>query len=286
MDTATRSAATRLDPAAIADLAVAAIIAEADLTPKPGLVDQRGSGAHTDMDLAMLHASAESLRVAFAECASAARQSIPGPELRAQLGEIGRDGERAMLEATGGVNTHRGALWALGLLSAGAALGGGRAGAVDIAARLALIPDHYAAGLTSHGAKARLRYGVSGAAGEAQAGFPHIRLHALPALRAARRAGADEGSARLEALLALMATLDDTCVLHRGGAEGLRALQSGARAVLDACGLRTPEGRRRFTALDDMCLTRRLSPGGSGDLLSATLFLDALDEGKSLSCRL
>jgi len=56
--------------------------------------------------------------------------------------------------------------------------------------------------------------------------------------------------------------------------------------VLDACGLRTPEGRRRFTALDDMCLTRRLSPGGSGDLLSATLFLDALDEGESLSCRL
>jgi triphosphoribosyl-dephospho-CoA synthase len=73
MDIATRSAATRLDPAAIADLAVAAIIAEADLTPKPGLVDQRGSGTHTDMDLAMLHASAESLRDAFAECASAAR---------------------------------------------------------------------------------------------------------------------------------------------------------------------------------------------------------------------
>jgi triphosphoribosyl-dephospho-CoA synthase len=286
MDTATRSAATRLDPVAIADLAVSAIIAEADLTPKPGLVDQRGPGAHTDMDLARLHASAESVRAAFAECASAARQSVPGPELRAQLGEIGRAGERAMLEATLGVNTHRGALWALGLLSAGAARGGGRAGAVDVAARLAMIPDHCAAGPTSHGAKARLRYGVSGAAGEAQAGFPHIRLHALPALRAARRAGADEGSARLEALLALMATLDDTCVLHRGGGEGLRALQSGARAVLDAGGLRTPEGRRRFTALDDMCLTRRLSPGGSGDLLSATLFLDALDEGESLSCRL
>jgi triphosphoribosyl-dephospho-CoA synthase len=287
MQTATRSAATRLDPAAIADLAVAAIRAEADLTPKPGLVDQRGSGAHTDMDLAMLHASAESLRPAFAECASAAIQSVPGPELRARLGEVGRAGERAMLEATGGVNTHRGALWALGLLSAGAARGDGVVGAVDVAARLAMIPDRYATGPTSsHGANARLRYGVSGAAGEAQAGFPHVRRHALPALRAARCSGADEGSARLEALLALMATLDDTCVLHRGGAEGLLALQSGARAVLDAGGLRTPEGRRLFTALDDMCLTRRLSPGGSGDLLSATLFLDALDEGEALPCRL
>jgi triphosphoribosyl-dephospho-CoA synthase len=286
METATRSAATRLDPAAIADLAVAAIIAEADLTPKPGLVDQRGSGAHTDMDLAMLHASAESLHAAFAECASAAGQSVPGPELRARLGEIGRAGERDMLTATGGVNTHRGALWALGLLSAGAACDDGIAGAVDVAARLAMIPDRFAAGPTSHGANARLRYGVSGAAGEAQTGFPHVCLHALPALRAARRSGADEGSARLEALLALMATLDDTCVLHRGGAEGLHALQSGARAVLDAGGFRTFEGRRLFTALDDMCLTRRLSPGGSGDLLSATLFLDALDEGEAQPCRL
>lgn len=286
MDTVNRSAATRLAPAAIADLAVAAIRAEADLTPKPGLVDQRGSGAHTDMDLAMLHASAESLRTAFAECASAAMQSVSGPELRARLGEIGRAGERAMLEVTRGVNTHRGALWALGLLSAGAVLGDGLVGAVDVAARLAMIPDQYAAGPTSHGARARLRYGVSGAAGEARAAFPHVRLHALPALRAARRSGTDEGSARLEALLALMAALDDTCVLHRGGAEGLRAVQSGARAVQDAGGFRTLEGRRRFTALDDMCLTRRLSPGGSGDLLSATLFLDALDEGGALRCRL
>jgi len=282
MSPGTLTPAKLLTAAEVAELAVAAVLAEAELTPKPGLVDQRGSGAHTDMDLAMLYASAESLRTAFAECASAAMQSVPGPELRARLGELGRAGERAMLEATGGVNTHRGALWALGLLCAGAALGGGLAGAVDVAARLALIPDRHTVAPTSHGAQARLRYGVSGAAGEAQAGFPHVRLHAL---RGARRAGADECSARLEALLTLMATLDDTCVLHRGGPEGLRALQSGAQKVLDAGGIGTLRGRRHFTALDDMCLTRRLSPGGSGDLLSATLFLDALDEREAESCR-
>jgi triphosphoribosyl-dephospho-CoA synthase len=270
----------------IAELAVAAIRAEADLTPKPGLVDRRGSGAHADMDLAMLYASAESLRTAFAECASAARQSVPGPELRDRLGEIGRAGERAMLEATGGVNTHRGALWALGLLSAGAALGGGPAGAVDVASRLAAIPDRHITATTSHGTQALLRYGVRGATGEAQAGFPHARRYALPALRSARRSGADEGTARLEALLSLTATLDDTCVLHRGGLAGLRALQAGAQAVVNAGGIRTPEGRRRFTALDEMCRTRRLSPGGSGDLLSATVFLDNLDERASEPCRL
>lgn len=276
--------ATALSTVQIADMAVAAIRAEADLTPKPGLVDQRGSGAHSDMDLAMLHASADALHSAFVECASAATAFDSDSDLRTQLGVIGRAGERRMLAATGGVNTHRGALWAVGLLSAGAARAG-PLGAVDVAARLAAIPDPDVAAVTSHGAQARRRYGVSGAAGEAQAGFPHARLHALPALRAARHAGADEGTARLTALLTLMATVEDTCVLHRGGPDGLRALQSGAKAVLDAGGIGTVRGRRRFTALDELCLARRLSPGGSGDLLSAALFLDALDERYPQSCR-
>lgn len=279
------STATALSTVQIADMAVAAIRAEADLTPKPGLVDQRGSGAHSDMDLAMLHASADALRPAFVECASAAISFDSESDLRTQLGVIGRAGERKMLAATGGVNTHRGALWAVGLLSAGAARTGTLDGAVDAAARLAAIPDPHVAAATSHGAQARRRYGVSGAAGEAQAGFPHVRLHALPALRAARHAGADEGTARLTALLTLMATVDDTCVLHRGGSDGLSALQSGAQAVLDAGGIGTVRGRRRFAALDELCLSRRLSPGGSGDLLSTTLFLDALDERGSQTCR-
>jgi len=266
----------------IADLAVAALHAEADLTPKPGLVDRRGPGAHADMDLAMLHTSADSLHRSFAECASTAARSSSDVALRARLGEIGRAGESAMLAATGGVNTHRGALWALGLLSAGAAH---RQGAVAVAARLAAIGDPHVTATTSHGARAQERYGVTGAAGEARAGFPHVRLYALPALRAARRSGADEESARLTALLALMATLDDTCVLHRGGPGGLRALQAGAQAVLDAGGLGTPQGRRHFAALDDLCRNRRLSPGGSGDLLSATVFLDALDERGFAPCR-
>jgi triphosphoribosyl-dephospho-CoA synthase len=274
---------TRLTSTEIADLAVAAIKDEADLTPKPGLVDQRGPGAHTDMDLAMLHASADSLHTVFVECASAATQSGNSTELRARLGEIGRAGERAMLAATGGVNTHRGALWALGLLSVGAP--DGPDVAVDVAARLASIPDPHLTAPTSHGAQAMARYGVSGAAGEAREGFPHVRLHALPALRAARQSGADEGSARLAALLALMATVDDTCVLHRGGLDGLRALQRGAQAVLDAGGMCTARGRRHFTALDQMCLNQRLSAGGCADLLSATLFLDSLQRRRVPPCR-
>ncbi len=273
----------------ISELAVSALRAEADLTPKPGLVDGRGSGAHSDMDLSMLHRSAESLRVAFTECVAAAWESISNLDLRIRLGEIGRAGELVMLEATGGVNTHRGALWALGLLSAGAAATADTAGAIAVAARLAQIPDPALGGSVgaspSNGATVRRRYGATGAAGEAQSGFPNVLLHALPALRAARRSGADEATARLEALLALMAHLDDTCVLHRGGSTGLRAVQAGASAVIAVGGCQTREGRRRLTELDRMCADRRLSPGGSGDLLSVTLFLDALDERTSRSCK-
>ena len=270
----------QLAATAVADIAVSALRAEADLTPKPGLVDRRGAGAHTDMNRDMLYSSAAALHTALAQCASAATEMPLGTALRARIGRIGRAGERAMLAVTGGVNTHRGALWALGLLSAAAAATNGTE-LTEYAAELARIPDPAASGVQtrlSHGAKARGRYGVGGAVGQAQAGFPHVTRRALPALRAARARGADEPSARIDALLALMACLDDTCVLHRGGAAGLHAVQVAARSVLDAGACRTALGRARFAELDRLCAANLLSPGGSGDLLAAALFLDAVEQ--------
>jgi triphosphoribosyl-dephospho-CoA synthase len=266
----------------IADLAVAALHDEVDLTPKPGLVDRRGSGAHTDMTPALLHTSAEALRPVLRECCTAAEQLPVGPELRARLGVIGRGGERTMLTATGGVNTHRGALWALGLLAA--ALGTGATGIDDVlatAGELARLPDPAAESRseTTHGARAARRHGAEGARGQAQSGFPAVVQYGLPALRV---------GTPIDALLAVMAHLDDTCLLHRGGADGLAAVQSAARAVIDAGGPATAEGHRRFAALDRLCAARRLSPGGSGDLLAATLFLSTFDDAiddRSALCR-
>ena len=107
----------------LADLAVDALIDEADLSPKPALVDRRGSGAHSDLHLGLMHASALSLWPMFKEMAEAAVQFAEiGQPLREALGRIGREGEAAMLRTTGGVNTHRGAIWALGLLVTAAAL--------------------------------------------------------------------------------------------------------------------------------------------------------------------
>ena len=248
--------ALSLDAETIADTAVAALHAEADLTPKPGLVDRRGAGAHADMNVALLHRSADALRDAFLECCWAALV-LDGTALRLELGLIGRAGERAMLAATGGVNTHRGALWALGLLSAGVAARG-IGGACAFAAETARIPDPAADVTRSHGATARRRYGATGAAGEAAAGFPHVREHALPALCAARLRGADEATARVDALRAWLATVDDTCLLYRGGPAGLRAVQTAAADVLAEGGYGSVRGRARFDALDALCRTRIL----------------------------
>src|SRR5882672_6988189 len=124
----------------LADAAVHVLVEEADLTPKPGLVDSRGSGAHADMNLEMLHRSAHSLHATFTAIASRAFEAEESVSLRESLSEIGRRGERIMLQVTGGVNTHRGAIWTLGLLCAGAAmLGGKEQSAEKISAQAARI---------------------------------------------------------------------------------------------------------------------------------------------------
>ncbi|MDH4557768.1 triphosphoribosyl-dephospho-CoA synthase [Pseudomonas sp. BN417] len=262
----------------LADLAVDALIDEADLSPKPALVDRRGSGAHSDLHLGLMHASALSLWPCFTQMAEAAMEhGEVGQPLREALGRIGREGEAAMLATTGGVNTHRGAIWALGLLVASVALDPESDDAHAIAlraARIALIDDRAAPHGDSHGAQVARRYGARGARQEAQLGFPSVIQHGLPQLVRSRAAGAGEQNARLDALLAIMTTLADTCVLWRAGLEGLAAMQQGARAVLESGGSASLAGRRQLRALDARLLQLNASPGGAADLLAACLFLD------------
>jgi triphosphoribosyl-dephospho-CoA synthase len=263
----------------LADLAVEVLIAEALLTPKPALVDRRGSGAHDDLNLSVLLRSARSLHGMFLRMALLAAGREPDRLLREELALLGRAGECDMLAATGGSNAHRGAIWALGLLVAALALRGG-ATSDEVAAqagRIAAFPDRYAPPRGTHGASVCRRYGVRGARGEASAGFPHVVNIGLPALRAARARGAGESCARIDALMAIMASLDDTCLLHRGGMPALHAAQGGARAVLAAGGSSTAAGRQALLRLDADLLAHRASPGGCADLLAACLFLDCAD---------
>jgi triphosphoribosyl-dephospho-CoA synthase len=267
----------------LADLAVDALIDEADLSPKPALVDRRGNGAHTDLHLGLMHASALSLWPAFKEMAEAAIEfGEVGLPLREAIGLIGREGEEVMLATTGGVNTHRGAIWALGLLVAATALESTdtKASAVTVrAARLALLDDRYAPRPLSHGAQVAQRYGARGAREEAQLGFPAVIQRALPQLKRSRVAGHGEQNARLDALLAIMTNLADTCVLYRAGEQGLQTMQLGAQAVLDAGGSASLAGRRRLHDLDEQLIALNASPGGAADLLAACLFIDRIESG-------
>ncbi len=312
----------------LGQFAVEALIEEAQLTPKPALVDRRGSGAHRDLDLAKMIRSARALEPTFVALARASRSRAPSTTLRAELAQIGRAGEVAMMQATDGSNAHRGAIWILGLMVAGAVIresvlvavaadvvntGSAAACAAasrsageavanvcvahasgssatdtparrvplaarvcELGAQIACFPDRFAAPANSHGERVRQRYQVGGARREAQDGFPHVIDVGLPALHAARAKDITENAARVDTLLAIMASLDDTCLLHRAGLDGLRAGQQGARRVLAGGGSSTAQGASALAALEHALLSLNASPGGAADLLAATLFLDKL----------
>lgn len=261
---------------ALAQAAVTALTGQLALAPKPGLPDPRDLDARvTRRDHCSLRWSAKALVPGLAAMAAAARRTgEPTPGLRTELGAIGRCTEHSVRLAGGG---HRGATWALGLLVAAAALDP-RAQAKDIAAAakgIARHTDKRAPRRPSHGSSVSAKYGAAGARGEARAGFPHVR-RALEALTTARKAGATEAEARLDALLTVMATLQDTELLYTAGPLGLRHVQAGARGVLEAGGASTASGATALAAFDEDLHTRAWSPRGSAGLLAGALFLDSL----------
>ena len=243
-------------------LACQALIAEAELTPKPGLVDRRGAGAHTDLSLSIMQRSAFAIEPYFCEMAFISNGAHPSQALRERLAVIGRDAERAMLKATNGSNSHKGAIWVLGLLvSAAATQDENEASAPRIAVtakEIASFVDRGAPRVVSHGDLIGKRYGAAGARGEALRGFPHVVDIGLPVLRSKRASGRSETVARLDTLLSIMARLDDTCLLYRGGEGALLTAKAGAVAVERAGGSGTEIGRQKLFHLD-----RRLFGVGS-----------------------
>ncbi|GEP05742.1 triphosphoribosyl-dephospho-CoA synthase MdcB [Methylobacterium oxalidis] len=267
------------DPAEdIARRAVAALRLELETYPKPGLVSHVDSGSHADMDAGSFRASAAALEPFFADLARAGAAGEPMAALR----RVGIAAEAAMRAATGGVNTHRGAIFGLGLLCAAA----GAEGPGAAPGRLgALVRARYAHGildgpelLRAPGARARRRHGVGGAPAEAAAGFPTLYGIGLPALRRGRRLRPGEPeAARVEACLALIAHLEDTNLLHRGGAEGYAFARAAAARLVAEGGVGLPDWRERATGLHGAFVARNLSPGGAADLLAMTLFVDAVE---------
>ncbi|MBY6279695.1 triphosphoribosyl-dephospho-CoA synthase MdcB [Stenotrophomonas maltophilia] len=268
--------AAAVDSARLGRLAVASLHAELALAPKPGLVTPFDSGSHHDMDAGTFLRSLFALRHYFT---AVARLGAAGTDFDA-LRRCGIAAEIAMLRATAGVNTHRGAVFSLGLLVAAAAACRSRLGHAATGEQVCQEVCRWSAELAdapldtnSPGQRARARHGVQGVREQAATGYPLLRGVALPALRHALASGLPREAAMCQTLMQLIACVDDLNLLHRGGADGLRWAQRQARTFLEAGGTFAPDWRTHLRRIGDGFVARRLSPGGSADLLACSGFL-------------
>jgi triphosphoribosyl-dephospho-CoA synthase len=261
------------------------LLTELETWPKPGLVSHVDSGSHTDMDADTFRASAAAIAPHFRALAEAGAEGCGMGRLRV----IGLEAEAAMLAATSGVNTHRGAIFGMGLLcaAAGARASGRTDAGLSLGATVSrLWGDGILDGpipLHSHGSRVSRRYGAAGARLEAAQGFPSVYRIGVPALRrGAINAPGDPEAARVEACFALIAAVEDTNLLHRAGPSGLRFAHLAARRFLDEGGVARPDWRARAQAVHESFIARRLSPGGSADLLAMTLFVEAQEAASAV----
>ena len=256
----------------LAENAKNALLSELTLYPKPGLVSFVDTGSHLDMTAATFLRSIASLTHYFRAIAIRGRNAAPFADLE----HLGIAAERRMMAATGGVNTHRGAIFAIGLLCAAA--GDGDISPERLRRRLLALwgTDLRArvhAGTASHGGRVAVQHGLRGARAEAAAGFPVIFEHVVPALRAARAAGLDERHAHLQAFFVAMAELDDTNLVHRAGMEGLRFARNAAHGFLDGGGACAADAIVRAERIHRSFVERRLSPGGAADALASASWI-------------
>lgn len=289
------------DALTIGEIGLRSVLLEASCTPSPGLVNRSDTGAHKDMDfLTMMHGAAAIGHAFTAMADLGLRHEGNLCELFSSLRNIGLEADRAMYRATGGVNTHRGAVFSLGLATAAA--GGlvrlkraltpenvaGRAAKMVsgiVERELSCLAPAHGQPRLSHGQRVYLETGLRGARGEAEDGFPTVLYFGLPTFRAALSDGLSFNDSMVECLLAIMAELDDTCIVHRSSVGTLRSVvQSGARMALSLGGMKTARGRESIEALGNALSSMGLSPGGAGDLLALTLCLHFLEAEKSLGC--
>jgi triphosphoribosyl-dephospho-CoA synthase len=261
--------------------AVLALYHELALAPKPGLVSFVDNGSHADMDANTFMRSLFALRGYFPAMVKVGAQGVALDVLE----NMGRRAEQRMLAATGGVNTHRGAIFSLGLLCSAAGRLVAQGGRIDADSLRASLVETWGAALrerasrrlnsaASQGQSVARAFGLRSAGEEAGRGFPVLFEVTLPTLRAARASGAPANASMVQALIATIAVLDDTNLAHRGGLEGLRFAQGEARTFLQAGGVLRSGWRSKAASMHEQFVARRLSPGGAADLLGCACWLD------------
>lgn len=252
-------------PYLVADLAERALRLELDTTPKPGLVDRQDNGAHKDMDYALMSKSISALRPYLTRLAVESAKDIDPVKIK----EIGIEAEKAMLKATGGVNTHKGALFCIGLSVAAASYLASTTGSMEAYSFKELVSraaSEIPSARGTHGAEAKRSFKAVGALENARAAYPELFTDWLPYYRSL------EGDPFRchKTLLHIMTTLDDTNILHRRGAEGL------AHAEAEAARLLEDFSESGLSSLNKDFIRENISPGGSADMLSLTIFIESI----------
>ena len=272
-----------LDSCTIGDLAVESLLEEVHTTPKPGLVDEANTGSHGDMDRPLFEASAKALRPYFRQCVRIGQEGKGHRETFDALRRAGREAEETMFRATGGINTHKGAIFTLGILCGALgmlwtpeepipALSDLRKTCADLA-RFALEQDFAALSSgTTAGERLYLERGITGIRGEAAAGLPSAADIGLPAFREAMNRGLSPNDAGAVTLLHLIARVEDTNLHHRGGPDGAAWAKEAAAKLLPWPAM------VEISQLDEDFIQRNLSPGGCADLLAVVYFLYKLEK--------
>lgn len=276
-------------PYIIGHLASMALQAELDTTPKPGLVDRNDNGAHRDMDHALMQRSIQALHPYFVRLAQLG--FTDKQPCHDEIVNIGIEAEREMFKATGGVNTHKGALFSIGL--AAVALAGEsfcritqteRCGTMayndvnskqiqslsnSIASLARLFPDTNG----THGSKAKANNILKGALDNAREGYTQLFKAWLPFY--IDRIAEGDNYALHKTLLRIMCDLDDTNIVYRTSMETMQEVKTEARQMLDAS-RNIVNFEAALQAMNTDYIHRNISPGGSADMLSLVVFLSCI----------
>lgn len=277
----------------ISSLCIKSILYELAASPKPGLVDRYNSGAHKDMDIFTFINSGSVLFPYFQECT---REGLNFQEdsytnLMENLRNIGIEAERIMFQATSDINTHKGAIFSLGIIAAAA--GSlyrenkntyfesksiiNRVIEMTKGISKELEESHIKKDLT-YGEKLYLTYGVKGIRGEVEDGFQTVMLHSLPILKELFKNNKYEINDMLvHTLIHLIAKTEDSNILGRHDFQALKYSQEKAKMALEIGGYLTKEGKIFIAEMDRDFINRNISPGGAADLLAVTILLFYLE---------
>lgn len=274
--------------AEIGYLAYMSLLEEVYTSPKPGLVDLYSAGAHKDMDYKTFERSAAAIRPYFVTMSRQGMLAADDPRrIFISVRQTGLAAEKAMYQATGGVNTHKGLIFNLGILCAAAGACRQTWGRITLE-QLIYIEQEMAAdilrkeiieickgggGGNSNGEKNLLKYGSLGARGEAISGYESVRKISLPVMIKGAKEEKNWNAVKLETLFSLMSRVEDSNIIARHNPEVLKKTRKLAEKFLKEGGAYRENAVSSLKEMDRLFTEQKISAGGCADLLAVTLFL-------------